>query len=492
MFTTITAAGRKRLAESLSPTGSALMLASALSLLPVLAHAQGTVHYAPSAEPRTLDPIASPLAIAQQHGFMVYDTLIALDENLVPQPQMLEGWEVSDDRKTYTMTLREGLTFHDGSPVETADVIASINRWAKKDATGLRLVDMGMKLEEVDPRTFTVSFDVASDLVLSGFSKMSSLALVVMRQEDAATGPNEAVAEIVGSGPFRFVADEYRPGATMVYEKFADYVPRDEPPSNFAGGKVVNVDRVEWLIMPDATTAVSALQTGEIDIYESPPLDLLPMLALQDNIILRPLGDLGQFGYLRPNFKQPPFDKPEAREALALLIDQSEVMSVAAGGAEGEWQTCYSFFSCGGVNETEAGTEELQTRDVEKAKALLSEAGYNNEPVVLLAPGDNALLSSFVSVVESRLKEGGRYAVFRFLDDAVAARQRKLHRRWRLEPVPDVDVHLRGRQPGLWRVFQRVLRRCRLCWLVLFARVGGSARKIRPGRFRRKPEGRRR
>ncbi len=398
---------------NISSRPAALLKASTLAMLVAtgfsgFAQAQTVLKYAPSAEPRIMDPVVTTAAVVQQHAYLIYDTLISLDEDLKPQPQMLEGWTTSEDGKTYTMTLREGLTFHDGTPVEIADVIASINRWAQRDPHGVRLVSLGMKLEEVDARTFTVTLDKPTNLVIIGFGKMSASALFIMREEEAANTPaTESVTTFIGSGPYRFVADEYRPGATMVYEKFEDYVPRDEPASYFAGGKVANIDRIEWLIMPDATTAVSALETGEIQAYESPPIDLVPVLQLNDELVVRPLGNLGQFGYLRPNFLHPPFDKVEARQALALLTDQTEVLSVAAGADPSNWQVCYSFFSCGGVNENDAGTQDLHPRNVEKAKELLAQAGYNGEPIVLLVPGDNVVLNAFASVVEPRLREGG-------------------------------------------------------------------------------------
>jgi len=394
-----------------SMTRAQLSLVAALAIgfaSPVAqASAETIIRYVPSAEPRTMDPIVSTLAITQQHGYLVYDTLFSLDSNLKPQPQMIKGFTRSEDGLTFTMTLRDDLQFHDGSPVTSGDVIASIDRWAKKDGLGIRLKAMGLKLAEVDAKTFTVTTDVATDLVIDGFAKSSSSAPFIMRKQDAAAPISEPVKNIIGSGPFRFVKEEYVPGAKMVYAKFKNYVPRAEPANYLAGGKVAKIDRVEWDIMPDATSAVSALQAGEVDIYEAPPQDLLPVLKAQANIIVRPLNKLGQFGFLRPNFLQPPFNNVKAREALQLLIDQSEVMSVAVGSDQENWSACYSFFSCGGSNETSSGTEGLHKRNVEKAKQLLKESGYKGERVVLLAPGDNAVLNAFVQVVAPRLKEGG-------------------------------------------------------------------------------------
>lgn len=386
----------------LAPVITAAMISTALP-----AFAETVVRYTPSAEPKTLDPVANWLLITHQHGYMVYDTLFSLDETMTPQPQMVGDYSVSADGKTHTMSLRPGLKFHDGSPVTSKDVIASIKRWASRDTIGQRLIEMGMALEPVDETTFAVTTDVPTELVLQGFAKPTAAALFIMREKEAMTEATTPVAEIIGSGPFKFVKDEYKPGAKIVYVKNENYVPRDEPPSLLAGGKVVNVDKVEWLIMPDATTAVSALQLGETDIYEAPPMDLLPLLQSQGNIVTRPLGPLGQMAFVRFNFTQPPFDNVEARKAVALLVDQSSIMSVVAGTDGTYWDECYSFFACGGGNTTEAGMDWTRERNVAEAKRLIENSGYDGSPIVLIAPSDNEVLKGVTTVLEAELKEGG-------------------------------------------------------------------------------------
>lgn len=386
----------------LAPAIAAAMIGTAIPAL-----AETVVRYTPSAEPKTLDPLVNWLLITHQHGYMVYDTLFSLDEAMKPQPQMVGDYSVSADGKTYTMSLRPGLKFHDGSPVTSKDVIASVNRWASRDTIGKRLVDMGMTLAAVDDTTFTVSTDIPTELLLQGFAKPTAAALFIMREKEAMNDATTPVTEIIGSGPFKFVKDEYKPGAKMVYVKNEDYVPRAEAPSFLSGGKVVKIDKVEWLIMPDATTAVSALQLGETDIYEAPPMDLLPVLEAQGNIVARPLGTLGQMAFVRFNFTQPPFDKVEARKAAALLVDQKAIMSVVAGTDGTYWKECFSFFACGGGNETEAGMDWARERNVAEAKRLLAESGYDGTPIALIAPSDNEVLKGVTTVLEAELKEGG-------------------------------------------------------------------------------------
>ncbi len=382
-------------------------LGLACATLATSAVAQTTLRLVPQSEATVFDPVTAVAAVTQQHAYMIYDTLFSMDGNGVPQPQMVDTVVPSDGGRTLTMTLRPGLRFHDGSPVRSADVIASIARWAKRDVVGVRLVGMGMKLAAVDDRTFTVTTDIPTPLVIEGFAKPTSSALFIMREADAANDPARAVTANIGSGPFRFVANEYVSGSRLVYERNRDYVPRDEPASGFAGGKRVHVDRAEFLIIGDAATAAAAIQAGQIDIYESPPLDLLPLFRRDRNITLRALNRSGIAGFFRPNFLHPPLNNPKVRQAVMMAFDQAEFMELAAGGDANAWRRCHSFLACVGDDAPEGGTEAFRQPDLEKARQLLREAGYNGEPVVVMQPTNFQLISDFVEVAAARMRQIG-------------------------------------------------------------------------------------
>lgn len=219
------------------------------------ANAESVLKIVPHADLRNVDPIWTTAYITRNHGYLVFDTLFALDENLEVQPQMASGHTVSDDGLTYTITLRDGLEFHDGSPVTAEDVVASIRRWGARDGMGQKLMRVTASLEAADDKTVVLTLSEPYGLVLQSLGKISSNVPFIMPRRLAETDPNKQVEEIIGSGPFRFVADEWQPGNQVVYEKFAGYVPRDEPASYAAGGKVARVDRVEWRYIPDAATA---------------------------------------------------------------------------------------------------------------------------------------------------------------------------------------------------------------------------------------------
>src|SRR3984957_7661913 len=227
---------------------------------------------------RIIDPEFTTAYITRDHGYMVYDTLLAMDSNFKIQPQMAD-WKVSDDKLIYTFTLRDGLKWHDGTPVTAEDCVASLKRWARNDSMGQKLMDFTASLEASDTKTITLTLKQPYGLVLESTGKPSSYAPFMMPRRLAETPPGQQIKEQIGSGPFKFVQAEFQPGIKAVYEKNTDYVPRQEPPSWTAGGKIVKVDRVEWITMADAQTAVNALQSGDIDFMENPPWDLLPVLA---------------------------------------------------------------------------------------------------------------------------------------------------------------------------------------------------------------------
>jgi peptide/nickel transport system substrate-binding protein len=387
---------------------SGLIGAAALALVAALggaAAAETVLKVVPQADLKNIDPVWTTAAITANHSYMVYDTLFALDSNLEPQPQMVGDYQISDDGLTYTFTLRNGLKFHDGSPVEAKDAVASIKRWSEKRADGQAMMERAESLEAQDEKTFVLKLKEKFGPTLVTLGN-PTLPLPVMREEEAMTDPNEQVAEVIGSGPFVFEKDQWVPGSKVVYTKFEDYVPRDEPADGFAGGKVVKVDRVEWLYIPDTNTATQALIAGEVDVYEIPPIDLIPMLEADPNITVKVLDPLGKMGHIRPNHLYPPFDQKEARQALQLLVDQKAFLAAQVGNPTYE-KECYAVFMCDSPFETEVGAEGWMEQDKERAKQLMAEAGYDGEPIVVMVPTDQQIIYNNVLVMVDLLKEIG-------------------------------------------------------------------------------------
>jgi peptide/nickel transport system substrate-binding protein len=355
---------------------------------------------------RVIDPGMTTAYITRDHGYMVYDTLLAMDSNFKIQPQMAD-WKVSDDKLTYTFTLRDGLKWHDGTPVTAEDCVASLKRWGKNDGMGQKLMDFTASLEATDAKTITLKLKEPYGLVLESIGKPSSLVPFMMPKRLAETPPGKPIPEQIGSGPFKFVQAEFQPGVKAVYEKNKDYVPRKEPPSWTAGGKVVKVDRVEWITMPDAQTAVNALQSGDIDFMENPSFDLLPVLAGNPDLKIETLNTLGFQTLGRMNFLYPPFDNVKVRRAAFMAMNQKDVLDALVGNPE-YYKICGAVFVCGTPLASDVGSESLvKGNGMAEAKKLLAESGYDGTPVVIMAPGDVVTLKAQPIVAAQLLREAG-------------------------------------------------------------------------------------
>jgi peptide/nickel transport system substrate-binding protein len=384
---------------------SGAAVAALLAAIP--AFAQSTLKYAPHADLKVVDPITNTASITLQHSYMIYDTLYAFDKDSQPQPQMVESHTLSADGLTYTFKLRPNLKFHDGTAVTAKDAVASLKRWIVRDSNGRAMTAVGATIAAVDDRTFTIALKEKWGLVLDSLSKLSANVAFVMREKEASTDASTAITETIGSGPFTFEKAEWVPGSRVVYKKNPNYVPRSEPPNLYSGGKVAKVDRVEWHYLPDSNTASAALNAGEVDIYENPTLDLLPVLRRNKDIVIANHNPSGWISYLRPNHLHPPFNNVKARQALAHLVDQEDYMRVAVSSDPANWKVCWAFMSCGSAMESEAGTEQYRKPDIAKAKALLAEAGYKGEKIVVFQPTDIQDLRDVATVTIERLRQIG-------------------------------------------------------------------------------------
>jgi peptide/nickel transport system substrate-binding protein len=387
------------------PTLPALLAATALSAFLAFGAEAQTVKLIPQADLKSFDPVWNTAAITQNHGFMVYDYLFGMDPNLLPKPQMVESHTASPDGLKYSFTLRPGLKFHDGSPVTAKDVVASLQRWGKKAVDGRALFERTASLTATGERSFEFVLKEPFGPILDALANPIAPPFV-MREKEASTDVGTQIAEAIGSGPFIFVKEEWKPGATVVYKKNAAYVARSEPSNGFAGGRPPKLDRVEWTYIPDSNTATEALLKGEADAYEIPPVDLLPKLKADPNIVVRVLNKPGVHGMIRFNSLHPPFNNVKARQALAHAVDQKQFLAAMIGNPEYETE-CYAVFQCGSPNETKVGSEPYQKPDLEKAKQLLKESGYDGRPVVIMDPTDQQIIHNIAIMTVDAMKKIG-------------------------------------------------------------------------------------
>jgi peptide/nickel transport system substrate-binding protein len=367
---------------------------------------QTTLRVVMHSDLKIVDPIWTTAYISRNHGYMIYDTLFAMDAKGEIQPQMVDKYEVSPDQLTYTLTLRDGLLWHDGTPVTSEDCIASIKRWGAKDSMGQKMMSFVRDFAVVNPQAFQILLKEPTGLVLQALGKPSSNVPFMMPRRVAETAPNEQIKDFTGSGPFVFKSEEWKPGDKAVYVKFAQYKARPEAPSGLAGGKVVKGERVEWRAIADHQTAINALLVGEIDLIESPLYDLLPVLKRDASVKLVDINPLGGQYTFRFNTLHKPFDNAKVRQAVFYALNQEDFLKAVIGDPT-YYRVCKSFYPCGSPLETTKGMEELLASNFTRARQLLQEAGYDGTPIVLLHSTDVAVLTNLAPVAKSLMEQAG-------------------------------------------------------------------------------------
>ncbi|HWL82278.1 MAG TPA: ABC transporter substrate-binding protein [Roseomonas sp.] len=390
--------------RTLLGTGAALLAA------PRLGRAEGArvLRFVPQADLAVLDPVFTTASVTTNHAFMVFDTLYGSDQNYQPHPQMVAGHNVEDDGLTWVMTLREGLKFHDGEPVRGRDVVASLRRWGSRDMFGQEVLAVANEITAPDDRTIRFRLKHPFPTLPMALGKVGPNLPVIMPERLAATPATKQVTEMVGSGPYRFLADERLAGARVAYARFEGYVPRpDGTTSRTAGPKIAHFDRVEWNVIPDQATAAGALMSGEVDWVESTSSDIAPMLQRSRGVKVS-YGDDYYDTILRFNQLHAPFNNPAIRRALLGAIDQKEMMQAGYGTDPEGWKAGIGFFNPESPLANDAGMEALNgPRDYEKVKRDLATAGYNGEKVVVLQAEDYPTLRALAEVSAHVMRQVG-------------------------------------------------------------------------------------
>lgn len=380
------------------------------------------VRTVPIGDLRAIDPIWTTAYITRNHGYMVWDTLFAMDATNTPRPQMVGEYGASGDGLTWTFRLRDGLLWHDDTPVRAADCVASIRRWGARDGMGRALLAITESLEARDERTFVLTLRRRVGFVLEALGKIDSNVPFMMPERLARTDPGQQIPEVIGSGPFRFVREEWVSGAKVVYERNARYVPRAEPASQAAGGKVVKIDRVESLYTPDSATVANGLMAGELDMWENPAPDLVPQLTRHRDVVVAPNDPLGYQLFTVINHLHPPFDNVLARRALQTAFAQADFMNATVGDRT-PWRECGAIFGCFG-EDPQMQSLGWPRRDLARAGQLLREAGYDGRPIVILDPADNATLHPAALVKADTLRRMGAAVDLQAMDWSALVQRR--------------------------------------------------------------------
>ncbi|PZW45077.1 peptide/nickel transport system substrate-binding protein [Humitalea rosea] len=365
--------------------------------------ASRVLRFMPQAGLVGLDPITQPTTISTTHGYCVFDTLYGVDAALRPRPQMAEGHQLSADGLLWTIRLRDGLRFHDGEPVRARDCAASLRRWAARDAFGRILAEAVAEWGAADDRTLAIRLHRPFPALLDALAKPVATPAFIMPERLAATPPERAITELVGSGPWRWLPDEFVPASHAGYAKNEHYIPRDEPAESASGGKRVHFDRLEFVWIPDPGTAVAALRQHEVDWVEYPLPDLLPVLARDRGITTQVYDPNGFLGFLRFNHLHPPFDQVAVRRVVRDLIGQSQMDYMAAVALPGDGKECHALYACGLPGVVEAPMPP----PIQDPAAALRAAGYKGEKVTIINPTDFAAIVPQGRITAEALRRAG-------------------------------------------------------------------------------------
>ena len=447
------------------------MAAGAAAMLPLAAPALAqdrratTLRFVPQSSLTTLDPILTTAGVTLDHGYTVFDTLYGTGHDFQPVPQMALGHETSDDGRTWLIHLRDGLRFHDGEPVRAADCAASMQRWTRRDTFGQTLGAAVEAWDAKDDRTLRVRLKQPFPRLLAALAFVGPIAPFIMPQRLAQTDPYKAVPEIIGSGPFRFEPGEFVSGSRLVYTKFDGYMPRAEPAFLNSGGKVAKFDRIEWQVIPDSSTAASALQAGEIDWWEFADADLVPTLAANRAVKVQDYDPLGFMAFLRFNSLVPPFNNTRLKRAVLEAVDQSQYMPLITGDDATAWRTAYSMFPVGLPFVGEVGAPLMKPpKDPATLRKAVADSGYNGEKIVILSPSDIPSLAPFGEVTNALLRSLGMNVDLQVMDWGSVDQRRNsrepvekggwslFHTTWKSRSIanPALNNNIRGQGKSGW------------------------------------------
>ena len=389
--------------------------ATALAAPGIASAGTSTLKFIPLGDPSSLDPVWTTGVPTRDFSLAVYDTLYGNDANFIPQPQMAAGHTVSSDKLTWTITLRDGLKFHDNTPVVAADCVATLKRWAQVDAFGIIVGSFVESFSTPNDKTLVIKLKRPFSLIPTALAIYSSC---IMPAHQVPANPHDQIKTTIGSGPFVYNAAERVPGAKLVFDKFAGYVPRSSgTPSFMAGPKIAYFDRVEWTVINDSATAAAALESGRQNSWAFPDIDLIGMLQKTGKITTRVTDVTGYVGCLRFNCLYPPFDKPEIRRLVLRAMSQREVMAAVAGSQPSVVKTDVGLFVPGTPMASTTGVDITRgVKDPASLKPELAKAGYKGEKIVALVGANIPVINSEGLVCVDVLKKMGFNVELQSLD----------------------------------------------------------------------------
>jgi peptide/nickel transport system substrate-binding protein len=404
------------------PRWSGLLLATTIIAAPAAAepfkcpHLGGEFIFAQSGNVNGLDQMVSSAVSTRNIAMNIFETLITRDDSNQPSPELADSVSEAQDHLGYTFKLRQGITFHNGKPMTSADVMASFNRYNKISILRSLFANVD-HWETPDATTFVVHLKQVQPTFLEQLSSFA-VPVVIAPAEEENDPPQQL--KIIGTGPYQLV--EYVPGGYVKLKRFDGYRPNTnyQDRTGFGGYKQACFDAVTFRIVTEPGARVAGLQTGEIQGAEDVPAKSLPVLKNDKNITLIPIENWTILVGL-PNTHRPPTDNVYFRKAVQAALNMDDVMD---GASDGAYRLNVGFQYPTQKTYTEAGKETYNLHDAAKAKRYLEQAGYKGEPVVLLTNKDYSFLYNAAVVMSEELKAVGINAQLTVLDwpSAIAMR----------------------------------------------------------------------
>lgn len=361
--------------------------------------------FAPQAMPASLDPVATLTPAARTAGLAVFETLYGTDARQNPMPQMVQRHRVEEGGRQWVLQLRPEQMFHDGTPVTARDCVASLRRWMRRDRPGHGLAERLASLEATAGDVLTIRLKQPLPSLPALLSRSQPGPPVIMPARLAETDPATPVPEITGSGPFRLAEDSWQPGAGFRLVRFDRYTTRVEASSFTGGRRVALVDEVLWR---DPADPLQALRDGTVDWVETLPLAVPDDLKNNRGLVMSRLNTLGFYAVLRLNAAHGPMSNPRLRQAVLATVDQTAVMETVFGAGSDLFRTPAGLFLPGSAFVNDAGKDRVNAKRSPRAiRALLSEAGYRGEKLIVLTPAGDPVHAALTAAVIEELRQAG-------------------------------------------------------------------------------------
>lgn len=362
----------------------------------------GEIRVAYSAQPPVLDShinTADAISDTMRH---VFDTLVTIDENYNVQPSLADSWEISDDGKTYTFHLRQGVLFHNGKEFTAEDAAASMNRW--KDSRGGRGIFTDATFEAIDDYTLELRLPEPLSITLAALSYSSGGFAAIYPKEVVDNASPDGITEFIGTGPFKFV--EWKPDQYIHLTRFEEYKPREEPTNGLAGRKEALAKDLIFEFVADPQTREAGIRSGEYDFAHAIPFDSAEQLEATGEIVNYTYP--GAFLILHFNKKKGLFTDVKARQGVAAALEMESILK--AGYSNEKYYILNHNMMMShqhGQWYSDVGKEYYNQNDPEKAKQLLEEAGYKGEELTLLTTRDYIDQYHGAVVVQEQLEQLG-------------------------------------------------------------------------------------